>query len=280
VSPRTNPQITVITVNRNDYKGLVKTARSICEQENSNFDWLVIDGQSTDRSREFISELQQHEGFSFISSPPKGIYNAMNVGVMNAKSDWVWFLNSGDFFLSNTSISTMLEIIRNNEFPEVIATPVFHFTALGFVHDISEPATIDIGDYKLANFNHQGVIAMKSAIEQVGGFDENLQYASDGKLLDSLVASTSWHIENSPLVGFSLGGRSSRNYKLVLREIETFRPSIESKSIRYIKILKNFVRLLILDHEQKKFSSIFVRNYFQRREKRIFKNSSEYSSQK
>lgn len=94
VSPMT---ISIITINRNDRKGLLKTIQSVVCQTVPPDEFIIIDGASTDGSAELLKEYSANISYS-VSEPDKGIYNAMNKGVKVAKSEYCIFMNSGDCF--------------------------------------------------------------------------------------------------------------------------------------------------------------------------------------
>ena len=88
-------KLSIITINLNNYNGLKRTINSIISQTFTDYEWIVIDGGSTDGSRELIKQYTDHLAF-WCSEPDKGIYNAMNKGIRHIKGEWVQFLNSGD----------------------------------------------------------------------------------------------------------------------------------------------------------------------------------------
>lgn len=88
-------KLSIITINYNNCKGLERTLHSIQSQTCHDFEWIVIDGGSTDGSKELI--LQHQDAIShWCSEPDNGIYHAMNKGVAKAIGDYCLFLNSGD----------------------------------------------------------------------------------------------------------------------------------------------------------------------------------------
>lgn len=89
------PRLSIITVNLNDAVGLRRTAKSIVMQKSRDFEWIVIDGASTDGSIDVIREYG-HAIRHWVSEPDTGIYNAMNKGVRAADGEYLQFLNSGD----------------------------------------------------------------------------------------------------------------------------------------------------------------------------------------
>lgn len=94
-------KLSIITINYNNEKGLKSTIRSIVEQTRKDFEYIIIDGNSTDGSVNVIKEYSQHITF-WVSEPDKGIYNAMNKGVEKASGEYCLFLNSGDRLIDNT----------------------------------------------------------------------------------------------------------------------------------------------------------------------------------
>lgn len=93
-------KLSIITVNLNNRNGLQKTIDSVVSQTFRDFEWIVIDGGSTDGSKELIEHYADHFAY-WVSEPDKGIYNAMNKGIKVAKGDYLQFLNSGDILHSN-----------------------------------------------------------------------------------------------------------------------------------------------------------------------------------
>ena len=89
--------LSIITINYNNKKGLLKTINSIKEQSFIDFEWIIIDGGSTDGSVEIIRENESRIAY-WISEPDKGVYDAMNKGILRANGVWLNFMNSGDTF--------------------------------------------------------------------------------------------------------------------------------------------------------------------------------------
>ena len=90
-------KLSIITINYNNKAGLQKTIDSVICQTWKDFEWIVIDGGSTDGSKELIEQYQQHFAY-WCSEPDKGVYNAMNKGIAKAKGEYLNFMNSGDIF--------------------------------------------------------------------------------------------------------------------------------------------------------------------------------------
>ena len=79
-------KLSIITVNYNNREGLQRTIDSVVSQTFRDFEWIVIDGGSTDGSKELIKQYADHFSY-WVSEPDKGIYNAMNKGILKATGE-------------------------------------------------------------------------------------------------------------------------------------------------------------------------------------------------
>lgn len=105
-------KLSVITINYNNRDGLQRTFDSVTAQSFKDYEWIVIDGGSSDGSRELIEQYQ--DSFTYwCSEPDKGIYNAMNKGIGHAKGDWFMFLNSGDWLYDSTVLQKVFSEPHN-----------------------------------------------------------------------------------------------------------------------------------------------------------------------
>ena len=94
--------ITIITVVFNDAKNIESTIQSVINQTYKNIEYIIIDGGSTDGTKNIISNYKKYIDY-YISEKDQGIYDAMNKGISLASGKWINFLNSGDTF-SNKKI--------------------------------------------------------------------------------------------------------------------------------------------------------------------------------
>lgn len=98
--------ISIITINYNNKVGLKKTIESVIQQDFNSFEFIVIDGGSTDGSYDVIQEYRNYIDY-WVSEPDKGIYNAMNKGITIARGEYCNFMNSGDFFYDKNVLSSI-----------------------------------------------------------------------------------------------------------------------------------------------------------------------------
>ena len=171
-------KLSIITVNLNNLEGLKKTYESVVSQTFTDYEWLVIDGGSTDGSREFIEEHQ--DKFSYwCSEPDKGIYNAMNKGIVRAKGEYLNFMNSGDCFACEDTLAGVFGVSRT-------ADILYGYMMLRDIN--GEPVSWrnmkeEINWYNLYYFSlhHQSSFIRREAFHEVGLYDEECRIVSDWK---------------------------------------------------------------------------------------------------
>lgn len=252
-------KISVITVVKDDLKGLKRTAESVLNQSRARFEWIIVDGNSSDGTFDFLKTLPPK--VSIYNLEPTGIYSAMNFAAERARGDWIWYLNAGDIFLQNDSVGKMLNLIENTKDAEMIASPVIHLSKGGFLFSQSHPKIGPNG----AEVNHQGVAMKRNLFLSVGGFDPSLKLAADGKLLDITSSMVNFQLGQDFLVGFALGGESGINFRKTLEEISSYRV-VASRADQFRLILKNQLRLRLLRWESSTHFSKFVIPYLKNRQ--------------
>lgn len=111
----TNNRLSIITVNYNDRTGLEATIKSVASQTCRDFEYIVIDGASTDGSVELLKQYNNIIDYA-ISERDKGIYNAMNKGISRANGEYCLFLNAGDSLYSEDTIEKALPHLQGADF--------------------------------------------------------------------------------------------------------------------------------------------------------------------
>lgn len=101
------PLFTIITVNRNNRSGLQATAKSIREQEFTDFQWIIVDAVSTDGTNDDLEEY----GATILCEPDEGPYDGMNKGIDLAIGDYIIFMNSGDCFAQTQTLQKIRDAV-------------------------------------------------------------------------------------------------------------------------------------------------------------------------
>jgi glycosyltransferase involved in cell wall biosynthesis len=111
------PLISIITITYNAQEFLQRTMDSIRVQTNKDFEYILIDGGSKDKTMELV-EANKELFDVIISEKDNGLYDAMNKGLSKAKGEFVWFMNAGDCVAESTAIEKLLDIVKNK--PDII----------------------------------------------------------------------------------------------------------------------------------------------------------------
>lgn len=177
--------LSIITINRNNATGLEKTMRSVAAQAGKDFEYIVVDGASTDESVEVIRRLEaSFDGcLKWISEPDKGIYNAMNKGIGMASGDYLQFLNSGDSLVSEDVTVRMTKALKGNEYPSILYGNMLKDMPDGMVLRDKGFAgkSISFLGFYTGSLNHPSSYIKKSLFDKYGLYDENLKIVSDWK---------------------------------------------------------------------------------------------------
>ena len=171
-------KLSIITVNLNNLEGLKRTYESVVCQTFTGYEWIVIDGGSTDGSREFIEQHQDKFAF-WCSEPDKGIYNAMNKGIVQATGEYLNFMNSGDCFACGNTLKVVFGKDRT-------ADILYGYAKEEDVDgkcDSPRMMKKDVYWYDLYyyTFPHQGTFINRKMFSIVGLYEEECKIVADWK---------------------------------------------------------------------------------------------------
>jgi len=196
----------IITVAYNSEKIIRKTLESALHQTYREFEYIIIDGASTDSTLSIVNSYKdKFQKIKIVSEKDKGIYNAMNKGASLASGEYLLFLNSEDYY-DNDYLTQLSDQIDKQ--------PSDCYIGDVFVH--REDSTSFISKVQLDEiffrmpFNHQGTLIRRSLFMKLNGFDENLSIAADWDLfLRAYINNYSFYKYSGCHVNFHLGGVSS-----------------------------------------------------------------------
>lgn len=175
-------KLSIITINFNNLAGLQKTAESVISQTWKDFEWIIIDGGSTDGSKEYIITLYDDLNDSgwnpityWCSEPDKGIYNAMNKGIANANGEYLNFMNSGDCFYEKDT----LEKVKDELYDDDIIYGNQEVVINGQTFLCLYPDKLSMHYFLCNSIGHQSSFIKKILIEK-DGYREDYEIISDG----------------------------------------------------------------------------------------------------
>lgn len=179
------PLISVITATFNAARFLPDTIRSIRAQRYPDFEWIVIDGGSTDSTVELLKENDDIIDY-WLSEPDRGIYSAWNKGLLQAQGEWICFLGADDYFWDAHALALMAE--RLEKLPahvRVAYGQVMLISIIGqVIHAFGKPwEDVKWRFRQEMCIPHQGTMHRRSLFEQHGEFDESFRIAGDYEFL-------------------------------------------------------------------------------------------------
>lgn len=227
------PQLSIITIAYNNISGLKATFESVVNQSAKDYEFIIIDGGSSDGTKEFLEQNTASISY-WVSEPDKGIYNAMNKGIKVAKGDYLLFLNSGDLF----SDSRILELVLPQLTGEDLVYGDAYYETPERKYKYKIPRKITLGTLLKEPICHQSAFFRREFMIENGCYDESNRIASDH------IFNLKVFIEGSPtqkhipiyISVFDKTGVSCTNPNLGFDEINRFLDKTLSKELQQMAL--------------------------------------------
>ncbi len=206
-------KLSIITVNFNDADGLERTIKSVITQTFQDYEFIVIDGGSTDNSVNIIKKYENHIDY-WISELDGGIYAGMNKGLRRAKGDYINFMNGGDCYHSDDVLDKIFNLNINTD----IITGLHN----GSPHpNVGEEGVTLLSLYTGAIDHQASFIKRDLALRHP--YDEKYKIVSDWKFfIEALILDNcSFYYTKIIVVDVDMNGISNTNIKLDRQERES-----------------------------------------------------------
>lgn len=210
----------IITINFNNKEGLRKTIESVIHQTFRDFEFIVIDGGSTDGSVDVIKEYSAQINY-WVSEPDGGIYQGMNKGIRKATGDYLNFMNSGDCFYSNDILQRVSDYKYDTD---IITGRDYHYSEekkMG--HASIQPIRVSMITFFTSTIDHQSSF-IKRELFRGSYYREDLRLVSDWVFFLEKVVIEGKHIQFIPdIISFrEVGGITWDQYDKNLAERDTY----------------------------------------------------------
>jgi glycosyltransferase len=206
-------KISIITATYNSAVTVADTIESVANQTYKNIEHLIIDGLSKDKTLDVVKS-SKHNGPVY-SEKDKGIYDAMNKGIVKASGDVIGILNSDDFYASDDIIEQVAHLFATTNCDLLY----------GDLYFIDQNNTSKVkrkwisGNYKLKDFlygwmpPHPTFFVRKEVYEKYGMFNMELGSAADYELMLRFMFKRKLKTSylNKVMVLFRVGGASTKN---------------------------------------------------------------------
>lgn len=233
-------KLSIITVSYNAKSTIEKTLRSALELNWSNKEILIIDGNSTDGTKDVIKQHENEIDY-WLSENDAGIYDAMNKGISKATGEWVAFLNCGDTYYKGAAdwigkITSDIDVVYGNDAIVDKNDKIMERKAKSIKRML----------YQMVSC-HQAFFVRRRLFDEIGRFDISYRIAADYVwLLDSYLKGKRFHYEDILMVNYRAGGMSELEYDVLHKEymrvcVEKMKDNASISSTAYGDIL-NFKR--------------------------------------
>ncbi|MGN0913556.1 MAG: glycosyltransferase family 2 protein [Alphaproteobacteria bacterium] len=169
--------LSIITICKNE-PFIADTCQSVCSQINQNFEWLIIDGASTDDTLQKLKPFQERADV-FVSEPDGGIYPAMNKGINLAQGKYLLFLNGGDLLYDTETIGKILPYLNKGRADVFYGDSYRLFECEKDCFIKTYPDEIDKSFFLSNTLAHQSSFIRKDLFTVLGGYREDFKIVSD-----------------------------------------------------------------------------------------------------
>ena len=231
------PKLSIVTINFNNADGLEKTIKSVVSQTFSDFEFILIEGASTDKSGEVIKN--HADKFSYwVSEKDKGIFNAHNKGIAKAKGEYCLFLNSGDCLVDE---DVLKRVFSKNETADIIYGDMITVDASGLKKHLKMPDHVGVKRMLTDTLWHPVSFIKKELFAKYGTYNEQYKIVSDYEFFVRMIISKKVSTKHIPMdiAIFDTSGISSDMLKR--KELEEERKQVQN--MYFNPVLLFFFRL-------------------------------------
>jgi glycosyltransferase involved in cell wall biosynthesis len=225
------PLVSVITVVLNDREGLSATLDSVRAQDHPGIEHVAIDGGSSDGSAELLKERSADLAHA-VSEPDRGISDAFNKGLAAARGQWINFLNAGDTFEDEHSVSCAAAHFG-------VPAVVTGFSRFGESRLPRHPCSNRNVLTRRAKLSHQASFVHRDIFEACGHFDTDYAVRMDYEFFLRALARFDLVFVDAILARFELGGISSQSSHFFAEELRA-----NHAHVAHPRLVNGWTRLL------------------------------------
>ncbi len=141
-----------------------------------NYELILVDGKSTDNTLKILKEYKSNfKNINIFSESDKGIYDAMNKGISNAKGEWLYFMGADDSFVNENVLQNVSPFLNAE-------SDIVYGDSVWMPENIKEEGEWTYPVFINRNINHQRIFYRKELFQQYGGLNLKYKIASDHEL--------------------------------------------------------------------------------------------------
>lgn len=239
------PRFSVISVNYNNCNGLERTVKSVTVQNYPDYEYIVIDGGSTDGSVDIIMKYEDKISY-WVSEPDDGVYEAMNKAVMLARGTHCIFMNSGDEFYSSSVLSEVAKYGDSYDLGVGISSNVSGGKVQCKVYPPKELSLLFWENYSVI---HQAAF-MRTDMLRERLYDTNYRIVADWKYMFSEYLTRQYNYMPLSVIvcKFEGGGMSDDAVRRNAERAEALKELLPPMLLHNMELMKG-LRLLASDYE-------------------------------
>ncbi len=172
-------KISVITVVKNDGGNILKTVRSVLNQKNVNFEYLIMDGMSSDSTSNKLRLLSK-KNIIYVRQRDKNLYDAINKGVKIASGDYIFLIHSGDIFYNDFVLSKIQKKLHQN--PDIIYGNLKYYIIknnIVYIKRIWKQRIEKISKFNIFKIPHTTIIIKKELLNKLNHYKTEFSISSD-----------------------------------------------------------------------------------------------------
>ena len=219
-------KISIITPTLNSEKTIEKNIQSVLKQSYANFEHLVIDSLSSDKTLNVVNDFYNKSNLSnnlrIITEKDDGISDAFNKGINLAKGEIITILNSDDYYYSDDVFEEVINSFKNKSIQFTHGDLLFIDELYGI--NIRKPLLCDLR--KAMPYNHPTMFIRKELYTKVGIFNKDFKYAMDFDFICRIkniyddLNSISFYMQGKPITVMQAGGVSWINEIKSVQEVK------------------------------------------------------------
>jgi glycosyltransferase involved in cell wall biosynthesis len=213
-------RFSIITICLNEAENIRRTCESIVSQSFGDYEWIVVDGQSTDGTLEILDQFRERIS-CLVSEPDSGIYHAMNKGIALASGDYLLFLNAGDYLADQQVLATVAAAGEE----DILFGDLLCIEGEGREFTSVFPDRLSRYFLLKRMMPHQASFFRRRLFQTYGGFDQSYRIAGDYELFARFLYRHQVSYRHVPkvLAVFMTDGISSQLAQRERRKLENHR---------------------------------------------------------
>lgn len=233
-------KLSIISINYNNRDGLLKTIQSIINQTYKDYEYLIIDGGSTDGSTEVIKKYAENLAY-WVSEPDNGIFHAMNKGIRKSSGEYLMFLNSGDWLVDENVLFKVFSKPRDADI--LYGHMNFVSQGISFLRRAADESQLSLAYFFTNSICHQASFISRRLFKN-SLYDESYRIAGDKKFFIEKIIFNNCTLQmlDEIITNFNKEGISYKpeNKKLIKYENQRiFSDLLPPRVLKDISLLKN-----------------------------------------